>query len=182
MNLNLEINNLVLIHKKNGSINCCSWRIVCCCWEIREKMGNPVHVALFSRPGPSHVLLYKHQCNSLTHYVTHSVTPFLSCLHGAAATTHKIDYVRQVYDILNPERLDITSLVQKFCVIFLDGWILPIGGVSSVEGLLPMRLPRLVSWHFCLKETVYFPGLAKRHKILNQAMVQFKNCLVSRMS
>ena len=50
---------------------------------------------------------------------------------------HKIDYVAIFKDILNLEG-------QYW---LLNGWILPTGGVSSIEGLRSTGLPRLVFSH-----------------------------------
>ncbi len=52
------------------------------------------------------------------------------------AFSHKIDYVTIFLEILNLEghQNRITGL--KVTAILLNGWILPIGGASAVEGLL----------------------------------------------
>ena len=41
--------------------------------------------------------------------------------------------------------IKIALLVQELKAILLNGWILPIGGASSVEGLRSTGLSRLVS-------------------------------------
>ena len=57
----------------------------------------------------------------------------------------KIDYVTIFLEILNleghPNYITGSLLVTA---IFLNGWILPAGGASAVEGLRPSGLPRLV--------------------------------------
>ena len=45
---------------------------------------------------------------------------------------------------LNPEGLQNPISGSKVTAILLKGWILPIGGVSAVEGLQSTGLPRLV--------------------------------------
>ena len=57
---------------------------------------------------------------------------------------------------LNPEEHQNRISGSKELAILLKGWILPIGGASSVEGLRSTGLPRLVSGKgaFCLKNGV----------------------------
>ena len=47
------------------------------------------------------------------------------------AFSHKIDYVTIFKDILNPEGHPNRITGSKVTAIFLNGWILPIGGASS---------------------------------------------------
>ena len=49
---------------------------------------------------------------------------------------------------LNPEGHQNRIRGSKVTAILLEGWILPIGGSSSVEGLGSTGLPRLVFLHF----------------------------------
>ena len=60
------------------------------------------------------------------------------------AFSHKIDYVTIFYDILNLEGHPNCTTSSIVMLIFLNRYILPIGGASAVEGLQSMRLPRLV--------------------------------------
>ena len=60
------------------------------------------------------------------------------------ATSLKIDFVSQLYGILNPKEFLNCIIGLKVSAIFQDGCVLPIGGVSLVEGLINKGLPRLV--------------------------------------
>ena len=51
------------------------------------------------------------------------------------ALSHKIDYVTTFNEILNLEGHSNRITGSKVAVILLNGWILPIGGVSAVKGL-----------------------------------------------
>ena len=51
------------------------------------------------------------------------------------AFSHKIDYVTFFWEILNPEGHPNCITGSKVTAILLNGWILTIGGASSVEGL-----------------------------------------------
>ena len=52
--------------------------------------------------------------------------------------SHKIDYVKKIYEILNLKGHLNRITGSRVRPSLLNGWILPIGGVSAVEGLLPM--------------------------------------------
>ena len=54
---------------------------------------------------------------------------------GDGAFSHKIDYVTIFKEILNLEGHLNRITGSKVTVILLNGWILPIGGASSVKGL-----------------------------------------------
>ena len=56
---------------------------------------------------------------------------------------HKIEFFFQ--EILNLEGHPNRITGSRFTAIWLNGWILPIGGATLVEGLRPMGLPRLVN-------------------------------------
>ena len=60
------------------------------------------------------------------------------------AFSHKIDYVTNFLEILNREGHPICIVGSRVTTIFLNGWILPIGGASAVEGLRSTGLPCLV--------------------------------------
>ena len=60
------------------------------------------------------------------------------------AFSHKRDYINILKDILNLEGTPNPITTSRVIAIFLNGWILPLGGASSVEGLRSMRLPCLV--------------------------------------
>ena len=60
------------------------------------------------------------------------------------AFSHKIDYFTICYGILNLEVHPNRITGSRVTAILLNGWILAIGGASSVEGLRLMGLPRLV--------------------------------------
>ena len=47
----------------------------------------------------------------------------------------KIDYITMVKDILNLEEHPNRITVSKVTAVLLNGWILPVGGASSVKGL-----------------------------------------------
>ena len=51
------------------------------------------------------------------------------------AFSHKIDYTAIVKEILNLEGHQNCITGSRVTSIFLNGWILPIGGTSAVEGL-----------------------------------------------
>ena len=59
------------------------------------------------------------------------------------AISHKIDYVTILYKILNCQVHLNRITGSRVPVILLNGWILPIGGASAVEGLRSMGLPCL---------------------------------------
>ena len=60
------------------------------------------------------------------------------------AFSHKIDYVTIVLEILNLEGHPNRITGSRVTAILLNGWILPFGGASLVEGLRSVGLPRLV--------------------------------------
>ena len=47
------------------------------------------------------------------------------------AFSHKIDYVTNLQEILNPEGQQNRTTGSKVTAILLNGWILPVGGVAS---------------------------------------------------
>ena len=51
------------------------------------------------------------------------------------SSSYKIDYVIVIKTFLNPEGHPNRISGSKVKVILLEGWILPIGGVSAVKGL-----------------------------------------------
>ena len=51
------------------------------------------------------------------------------------ACSHKIDYVLISWEILNLEGHLNRITDSRVTAILLNGWILPIGGASAVEGL-----------------------------------------------
>ena len=69
----------------------------------------------------------------------------LMCLDGACS--HKIDYITIISEILNLEEHPNRITGSKVTAILLNGWTLPIGGASAVEGLQSMGIPCLVSQH-----------------------------------
>ena len=69
------------------------------------------------------------------------------------AFSHKIDYVSICLEILNLEGHPNCTTGLRVTAILLNGWILPIGGASSVEGLGSTGRPRLV-----LNYNTYFLG------------------------
>ena len=60
------------------------------------------------------------------------------------AFSHNIDYVTIFQEILNLEGQPNRITGSRLTAILLNGWILPLGGASAVEGLRSMGLPRLV--------------------------------------
>ena len=60
------------------------------------------------------------------------------------AFSHKIDNVAIIKEILNLEGHQNHMTGSRVTAIFLNGWILPIGGTSVLEGLRSTGLPRLV--------------------------------------
>ena len=62
-----------------------------------------------------------------------------------SSSRYKLDYVIVIKTFLNPEGHQNRISGSKVKAILLKGWILPIGGASSVEGLRSTELPRLVS-------------------------------------
>ena len=63
------------------------------------------------------------------------------------ALCHKIDYVTIFYDILNLKGHPNCITGSRITAILLNGWNLPIGGASALEGLRSTALPRLVYKH-----------------------------------
>ena len=63
------------------------------------------------------------------------------------ASSHKIDYVTILKNILNLEGHPNRITGSRVKAILLNWWILPIGGFSAVEGLQSTGLPRLVYEH-----------------------------------
>ena len=61
-----------------------------------------------------------------------------------SSSSYKIDYYIVIKTFLNPEGHQNRISGLKVMAILLKGWILPIGGASSVEGLQSTGLPRLV--------------------------------------
>ena len=55
---------------------------------------------------------------------------------GDGAFSHKIDYVAIFLKILNLEGHLNRITSSRVTAIMLNGWILPIGGASALEGLL----------------------------------------------
>ena len=62
-----------------------------------------------------------------------------------AAFSHKINYVTIVKKIINIEGHPNCITGSRVTPILLNGWILPIGRASAVEGLRSTGLPHLVS-------------------------------------
>ena len=54
---------------------------------------------------------------------------------GDSTSSYKIDYVIVITNFLNSEGNQNPISVSKVTVILLKGWILPLGGASSGEGL-----------------------------------------------
>ena len=54
---------------------------------------------------------------------------------GDGAFSHKIDFVRILKEILNLAGHQNYIACSIVTAIFMNGWILPIGGASAVEGL-----------------------------------------------
>ena len=68
---------------------------------------------------------------------------------GDGAFSHKIDYVVILLEILNHEGHLNRIIGARVTAILLNGWILPIGVASAVEGLLSTGLtPKLKSFKF----------------------------------
>ena len=61
-----------------------------------------------------------------------------------SSSSYKIDSVKVIKTSLNPGGLQNCISGSKVTSILLKGWILPIGGASSLEGLRSTGLPRLV--------------------------------------
>ena len=51
------------------------------------------------------------------------------------SSSYKLDYVIVIKTFLNPEGHQNRISGSKVTAILLEGWILPIGGASAVEGL-----------------------------------------------
>ena len=108
---------------------------------------------IFSRPGQSQQLLYKQPGNSFINSVSHPFSPTaLRRRHAptvrASTSGCKIDYVIVIKNFLNPEGHRNPFCGSKVTAILLEGWILPIGGASAVEGLphlvhTPQRLQNM---------------------------------------
>ena len=62
---------------------------------------------------------------------------------GDGAFSHKIDYVN---DYVNFEGHQHCTTGSRITAILLNGWTLPIGGASAVDGLRSTGLLRLVYW------------------------------------
>ena len=60
------------------------------------------------------------------------------------AFIREIDYVTFLEEILNHKGHPNGITGSRFTAILLNGWILPIGGASAVEGLQSTGLPHLV--------------------------------------
>ena len=56
----------------------------------------------------------------------------------------KLDYIKIFFEILYLEGHPNCITGSKVTAILLNGWILPIGGASAVEGLQSTGIPRLV--------------------------------------
>ena len=68
------------------------------------------------------------------------VTTFMVTNRGMiedGAFSHKVDYVTIYYEIINLKGHPNRITGSRVTAIFLNGWILPIGGASAVEGLRP---------------------------------------------
>ena len=74
------------------------------------------------------------------------------------AFRHKIDYVTIFENILNFEGHQNRMTGSGVTAILLYGWILPIGGASSVEGLRSTGLPRLVFTEMKIESTLGVVG------------------------
>ena len=59
-------------------------------------------------------------------------------------SSYQIDYVIVLKNFLNPKGHQNQINGSKVTAILLKGWILPLGGASTVEGLRATGLPRLV--------------------------------------
>ena len=62
-----------------------------------------------------------------------------------SSSSYKIDYVIVIKTFLNPKGHQNPINGSKVTAILLNGWILPIGGASAVDGLRSTGLPHLVS-------------------------------------
>ena len=84
---------------------------------------------MFSRPGRSQGLLYKHLRDSLGHswFVKISLQRRHALMVGDGASSHKIDYVIVIKNFLNPEGHQNRISGSKVTAVLLMGWILPIG-------------------------------------------------------
>ena len=69
-----------------------------------------------------------------------------------SSSSYKIDDVIVIKTFLNPEGHHNSISGSKVTVILLKGWILPIGGASSLEGLRSTGLPRLAFNKIAKKE------------------------------
>ena len=114
---------------------------------------------MLSRPGKSQGLLYKQPRHWFIHWFIDSVSqPFppivLQRRHAQtvrnSSSSYKVDYVKVIKTILNPEGHQNLISGSKATAISLKGCILPIGGASSVEGLRSTGIPRLV-WRYLIK-------------------------------
>ena len=75
------------------------------------------------------------------------VTTFMVTNRGMiedGAFSHKVDSVTIYYEILNLKGHPNHITGTRVTAIFLNGWILPIGGASVMDSLRSMGLPRLV--------------------------------------
>ena len=63
---------------------------------------------------------------------------------GDSSSGYKIDYVIVINKFLNPEGHQNPVNGSKVMAILMKGWILPIGGASTVEGLRSTGLSPLV--------------------------------------
>ena len=73
-----------------------------------------------------------------------------------SAFSHKIYYIKKFEEIQNLEGHPNCITSSRVTAILLNGWILPIGGASAVEGLLSTELPRLVFLTAVISFTVLF--------------------------
>ena len=82
---------------------------------------------------------------------------------GDSAFSHKIDYVTIFKETLNLKGHPNCIRGSKFTSIFLNGWILPIGGASAVKAL---RLQ--LAQQACLNR----PGLAEAVMICENIFIK----------
>ena len=61
------------------------------------------------------------------------------------AFTHKINYIAHFLRILNLKGHHNCIIGSRVTKVLLNGWILPIGGASALEGLWSLGLPYLVN-------------------------------------
>ena len=85
---------------------------------------------MFSRPGWSQGLLYKHPCHWLTDWLSHPLVQiYLRRRHAQTVTngasSHKTNYIDIFSEFLNLERHLNHCIGSKVTSIFLNGWILP---------------------------------------------------------